>query len=101
MMKPTAHIIIISRGGVVDETAMCEAIRNGELQGAGLDAMEPEPPEPDSLLWSTPNVIFSPHASALVPDMYLGRREVFKENLRRYIWQDQPFIYECDKAAGY
>ena len=58
--------------------------------------MAPEPPEPDSLLWDTPNVIFSPHASALVPDMYLGRREVFKENLA-----NQPFIYECDKVAGY
>ena len=100
LMKPTAHIIVISRGGIVDETAMCEAIRNGELAGAGLDAMEPEPPDPDSLLWDTPNVIFSPHASALVPDMYIGRREVFKENLRRYLAGD-PFIYECDKAAGY
>ncbi len=100
LMKPTAHIIIISRGGIVDETAMCEAIRKGELAGAGLDAMEPEPPEPDSLLWTTPNIIFSPHASALVPDMYLGRREVFKENLRRYL-NNQPFIYECDKVAGY
>ena len=100
MMKPTAHIIVISRGGIVDETAMCEAIRNGELAGAGLDAMEPEPPDSDSLLWDTPNVIFSPHASALVPDMYLGRREVFKANLRRYL-AGEPFIYECDKAAGY
>ena len=100
LMKPTTHIIIISRGGIVDETAMCKAIRAGELAGAGLDAMAPEPPDPDSLLWDTPNVIFSPHASALTPDMYLGRREVFKENLRRFI-ANQPFIYECDKVAGY
>lgn len=100
LMKPSAHIIVISRGGIVDEDAMCRAIRNGELEGAGLDAMEPEPPEPDSLLWDTPNVIFSPHASALVPTMYTGRREVFKENLRRYI-AGEPFIYECDKVAGY
>ena len=99
-MKPNAHIIIISRGGIVDEQAMCEAIRAGELAGAGLDAMAPEPPDPDSLLWTTPNVIFSPHASALVPDMYLGRREVFKENLRRYL-AGEPFIYECDKVEGY
>ena len=100
LMNPTAHIIIISRGGIVDENAMCEAIRAGKLAGAGLDAMEPEPPDPDSLLWTTPNIIFSPHASALVPDMYLGRREVFKENLRRYL-AGEPFIYECDKVAGY
>jgi phosphoglycerate dehydrogenase-like enzyme len=99
-MKPNAHIIIISRGGIVDEQAMCQAIRAGELAGAGLDAMAPEPPESDSLLWDTPNVIFSPHASALVPDMYIGRREVFKENLRRFI-AGEPFIYECDKVEGY
>ncbi len=100
LMKPTAHIIVISRGGIVDEEAMCDAIRGGKLAGAGLDAMEPEPPQPDSPLWDTPNVIFSPHASALVPDMYIGRREVFKENLRRYI-AGEPFLYECDKVAGY
>ena len=100
LMKPTAHVIVISRGGIVDEDAMCAAIRAGELAGAGLDAMEPEPPSPDSPLWDTENVIFSPHASALTPDMYRGRREVFKENLRRYL-AGEPFLYECDKAAGY
>ncbi len=100
LMKQSAHVIVISRGGIVDEHAMCEAILDGRLDGAGLDAMEPEPPDPESLLWHTPNVIFSPHASALVPTMYTGRREVFKENLRRYL-AGEPFLYECDKAAGY
>ena len=100
LMKSTAHIIVISRGEIVDEEAMCDAIREGKLAGAGLDAMEPEPPYPDSPLWDTPNVIFSPHASALVPGMYIGRREVFKENLLRFLSGD-PFLYECDKVAGY
>ncbi len=100
LMKSTAHVIVISRGGIVDETALCDAVREGELAGAGLDATEPEPPEPDSPLWGTPNIILSPHCSALTPDMYLGRREVFKDNLRRYL-ANQPLMNVCDKIVGY
>ncbi len=100
LMKESAHVIVISRGGIVDEVALCDAIRGGRLAGAGLDAMDPEPPDDDSPLWDTPNVIFSPHASASVPSMYQGRREVFKENLRRFL-AGEAFIYECDKSAGY
>ncbi len=100
IMKPSAHLIVISRGGIVDEQALAEAVRSGKLAGAGLDATDPEPPAPDSPLWDTPNIVLTPHASALTPSLYIGRREVFKENLRRYL-AGEPFLYVCDKRAGY
>ena len=100
LMKKNAHLIVISRGGIVDEQALVEAVRSGQIAGAGLDALDPEPPDPDSPLWDTPNIILSPHASALTRDLYVGRRECFKENLRRYL-AGEPFLYVCDKHQGF
>ena len=99
-MKPGSHMIIISRGGIVDEFALGEAIESGHLAGAGVDAFDPEPPVPENPLWDNPNVVMSPHASAFTPGLYIGRRNVFKENFRRYL-AGEPFLYVCDKTLGY
>lgn len=100
LMKPSAHIIVISRGGIVDEAALIDALRSGQIAGAGLDALAPEPLSPDSPLWDMDNVILTPHASALTPEMWEGRRQIFKENLRRFL-ANEPFLYVCDKQAGF
>lgn len=65
LMKPTAYLINASRGAVVDETALIEALKKGQLAGAGLDVFEQEPPDPDNPLFSMENVILSPHNAAL------------------------------------
>ena len=100
LMKPTARVIIISRGGVVDEDALYDALANRRIAGAGIDAFETEPLAPDSRWWDLKNVIISPHASALTVEMWEGRREIFRENLRRFL-ANEPFIYVCDKRAGF
>ena len=100
LMKPTARVIIISRGGVVDENALYDALANGRIAGAGIDAFEVEPLPPDSRWWELDNVIISPHASALTVEMWEGRREIFRENLRRFL-ANEPFLYVCDKSAGF
>ena len=100
LMKPTARLIIISRGGIVDEDALFEALSNRRIAGAGIDAFEVEPLTPDSRWWDLDNVIISPHASALTVEMWEGRREIFRENLRRFL-ANEPFIYVCDKRAGF
>ncbi len=100
LLKPSAHLILVSRGGIVDESALIEALQAGRIAGAGLDVFEKEPLPPDSPLWSMPNVIISPHASALTPEMWEGRRQILKDNLRRFL-KGEPFPYVCDKRAGF
>ncbi|MEO6042457.1 MAG: D-2-hydroxyacid dehydrogenase [Tepidiformaceae bacterium] len=65
MMPPGAHIINIARGEVIDETALIAALRSGHIGGAYLDVVSTEPLPPESLLWDLPNVIISPHNSAI------------------------------------
>jgi phosphoglycerate dehydrogenase-like enzyme len=100
LMKPTAHLIIISRGGIVEEQALLDTLRDGRIAGAGVDAFEHEPLSADSPFWDLDNIIISPHASALTTQMWEGRRQIFKENLRRFL-ANEPFLYVCDKQAGF
>lgn len=60
-MKPTAIIVNTSRGGIIDETALIQALKAGRIKGAGLDVFEQEPPPPDHSLFAIDKVILSPH----------------------------------------
>ncbi|MBM3944234.1 MAG: D-2-hydroxyacid dehydrogenase [SAR202 cluster bacterium] len=100
LMKQGARLIVVSRGGIVDEAALADALRSGKLAGAALDVTETEPLPKDSPLWGLDNLILSPHVSAETPGTFHGRAEIFKENLRRYL-AGKPFLYTCDKRAGF
>lgn len=82
-MKPTACLINIARGGVIDEDALITALKNGQIAGAGLDVTAREPLPADSPLWEMDNVILSPHVSGGMEDYMLRATELFCENLKR------------------
>ena len=100
LMKQGSWVIAISRGGILDEDALLEALRSGHIAGAGLDVFAEEPLPADSPLWDLENVVISPHTGHVTPEMPKGHRDVFKENLRRFI-AGEPFLYVGDKRAGY
>lgn len=61
LMKPTAHIVNTSRGGVIDQVALADAVSNGRLAGAALDVFDPEPPAPGDPVLSSPRILVTPH----------------------------------------
>lgn len=64
-MKPSALLINTARGGIVDEAALCTALRDGQIAGAGLDTFETEPPGADNPLWQLPNLVVTPHVAGV------------------------------------
>lgn len=100
LLKDKARLVVISRGGIVDEDALIEGLLTGRIAGAGLDTVAAEPLSNASPLWDMDNVILSPHVASVTPEMWTDRRKIFKENLRRFLAKE-PFLYVCDKRAGF
>jgi len=99
-MKPTARLINVSRGAIVDEQALIRALQEGSIGGAGLDVFVQEPLPADSPLRRMENVIFSPHVSGDIAEYDVGAARLFAENLRRYL-SGMPLLNVVDKARGY
>ena len=98
-MKSSAYFINLSRGSVVDEEALIDALRNGVIAGAALDAVESEPLSPDSPLWDMDNVIITPHCSA--DGVSLMDRSVTQFcDLVRLYEADEPLYNQIDLAKG-
>ena len=83
-MKASAVLIDVSRGGVVNEAALIEALESRRLKGAALDVFETEPLPPDHRLWGFANVIVTPHCSSVYPGWETKSVKMFAENLSRY-----------------
>jgi phosphoglycerate dehydrogenase-like enzyme len=83
-MKQTAWLANIARGRLVDQPALIEALREGSIGGAYLDANDPEPLPPESPLWNMPNVIITPHSSWASSRLDGKAADLFLDNLDRY-----------------
>ena len=68
LMKPTAFLVNFSRGEVVNEKALCEALKSGVIAGAAIDVYDPEPPLKDNPLFALGNILLSPHSAALTQE---------------------------------
>ena len=75
-MKPDAYVVNISRGSVIDEVALIEALREKRIAGAGLDTVEQEPLPQDSPLWDFPSVVITPHSTPQSPRALLNLKSV-------------------------
>jgi phosphoglycerate dehydrogenase-like enzyme len=80
-MKPTGVLVNVGRGAVVQEPPLIDALRARAIRGAALDVFETEPLPATSPLWSTPNLIVSPHIAGQVPDYVERAVALFLENL--------------------
>ena len=83
-MKPGAYLVNTSRGPVVDEAALADALRSGHLAGAYLDVFETEPLPAGSPLWSMPNVLITPHSADNIHGWPRRFAELFADNLDRW-----------------
>jgi len=98
--KPEAYLVDVSRGGVVDHTALLSALKEHRLAGAVLDVFSEEPLPEDSPLWKAPNVILTPHVSGISAQFDERVLQLFIENLRRYM-AGQPLLNIYDPGRGY
>lgn len=86
LMRRTAVLINVSRGKLVDTTALATALKTGAIGGAGLDVTEPEPLPAAHPLWDAPNLIVSPHVAGSAGAYGTGRQiDLVSENLRRFL----------------
>ena len=100
LLRPTARVINVGRGGLVVEPDLADALAAGRLAGAALDVFAREPLPAGSPLWELPGVIVSPHMSGDVVGWRETLVDLFTDNLTRYR-AGEPLRNVVDKALGY
>jgi phosphoglycerate dehydrogenase-like enzyme len=99
-MGETATLINVGRGGTVDENALVDALRNGQIGRAALDVFEDEPLPDDSALWDVENLTITSHYAGVTPHYHERALDVFLDNLERYC-AGEDLHNVVDKDAGY
>ena len=101
LLKPSASLINIARAAIVDYEALAEKLRRGELAGAVVDVVEPEPLPADSSLWDTPNLLITPHISCDDSEHYADiTLDLWFANLACYV-AGKPLKNAVDARLGY
>jgi phosphoglycerate dehydrogenase-like enzyme len=100
LMKRSAFFINVSRGPIVQEAALVQALREGWIAGAGLDVFDAEPLPSDHPLYEFPQVIITPHVSGITPKFFERIAAIFAANIKRYV-SGEPLANVIDVARGY
>ena len=100
LMRRTAYLHNVTRGGVVDQDALVRELQAGTIAGAGLDVTEPEPLPDSSPLWKLENVIITPHSAGDADGSRRRVRLLVRENVRRFV-AGEPLLNVVDKRLGY
>jgi phosphoglycerate dehydrogenase-like enzyme len=100
LLKPTAILINVARGSLVDEPALVSALQSRAIAAAGLDVASQEPLPPESPLWSLENVLITPHTSGVTERLWEREAELLIDNLERW-FSGQPLRNRVDLSRGY
>jgi phosphoglycerate dehydrogenase-like enzyme len=100
LLKPSAFIINVARGALIEESALIAALREKRIAGAGLDVFVEEPLPQNSEMWRLQNAIITPHSAGLNEKLWELQYDVFAENLRRF-QKGEPLLYVVNKQRGY
>ena len=95
LMKPTGVVINTSRGGVIEETALAEALISGTIAAAGLDVMEHEPPDPNDPLLQIENLVITPHTAGPTLESIPKRAANGFENIQ-HVWSGQLAMWTAE-----
>jgi len=99
-LKPTAYLINVGRGVLIDEEALIHALHAKQFAGAALDVTSEEPLPPNSPLWPMDNVFITPHTAGYAEQMWGRHYANYSENLRLFL-AGKPLLWSVDKYAGY
>jgi phosphoglycerate dehydrogenase-like enzyme len=100
LMKPTAYLINTSRGPIVDQPALVNALQEGRIAGAALDVLEKEPPDPDEPLVTLPNVLTFPHIGTATGETRRAMLELSVVNLLAVLQGETPPACVNPEALG-
>jgi phosphoglycerate dehydrogenase-like enzyme len=100
LMKPTAYLINMARGAVVDEQALYKALANNRIAGCGSDVFEKEPLPSESPLWDLPNIYITPHNTPAVQDKVAASMRYILENIKHYK-AGEPLVNVLEKRDLY
>jgi phosphoglycerate dehydrogenase-like enzyme len=100
LMKPSAYLCVVSRGGIIDEEALASMLTEGRLAGAAVDVFKKEPLPADSPLWSAPNLILTPHVCGKSENTTAAATSIFMENLACYL-DHKPLNNLVNKEMGF
>jgi glyoxylate/hydroxypyruvate reductase A len=99
-MKRGAYLVNLARGGIADEDALADALREGRLAGAALDVFATEPLPPESPLWDVPNLWITPHMAGGFPEILDETTRLFADNVAR-LERGDPVRNAIDRGRGY
>jgi len=100
LMKPTALLINTSRGGVVDQAALAQALSTGQIAGAALDVTDPEPLPLDDPLWQAPNLLVVPHIGSATWTARERMAEIAVDNILAGL-EGRPLPYQVSAQTGF
>ncbi|GHU69987.1 3-phosphoglycerate dehydrogenase [Spirochaetia bacterium] len=100
LMKPTAYLVNMARGAVVDQDALHKALVNRTIAMAASDVFDPEPLPKDSPLWDLPNFVITPHCTPEIPDLALSGLNIICDNIKLYR-EGKPLRNQLDARDVY